>query len=96
MERALRGADDRHKWDLVFPTFKKFTEELVEAFKPADRTAEAMNRLMVLKQGDRTAEELVMEFRLLAAQAGLGMKSSSDHIHMIGLFRKTLHPQLAN
>ena len=82
--------------DLVFPTFKKFAEELVEAFKPADRTAEAMNRLMVLKQGDRTAEELVMEFRLLAAQAGLGMKSSSDHIHMIELFRKTLHPQLAN
>jgi hypothetical protein len=82
--------------DLVFPTFKKFAEELVDAFKPADRTAEAMNRLMVLKQGDRTAEELVMEFRLLAAQAGLGMKSSSDHIHMIGLFRKTLHPQLAN
>ena len=48
--------------DLVFPTFKKFAEELVEAFKPADRTTEAMNRLMVLKQGDRTAEELVMEF----------------------------------
>jgi hypothetical protein len=82
--------------DLVFPTFKKFAEELVEAFKPADRTAEAMNRLMALKQGNRTAEELVTEFRLLAAQAGLGMKSSSDHIHMIGLFRKTLHPQLAN
>ena len=79
--------------DLVFSTFKKCAEELVEAFKPADRTTEAMNRLMVLKQGDRTAEELVMEFRLLAAQAGLGMKSSSDHIHMIGLFRKTLHPQ---
>src|SRR5271168_3267643 len=82
--------------DLAFPTFKKFAEELVEAFKPADRTTEAMNGLMALKQGDRTAEELVMEFRHLAAQAGLGLKSSSDHIHMIGLFRKTLHPQLAN
>ena len=55
-----------------------------------------MNRLMALKQGNRTAEELVMEFRLLAGQARLGLKSHSDHIHMIGLFRKTLHPQLAD
>ena len=82
--------------DLVFPTFHKFAEELVAAFRPADRTAEAINGLMALKQGNRTAEELVMEFRLLAAQAGLESKSSSDHIHIIGLFRKTLHPQLAN
>ena len=47
--------------DLVFSTFKKFAEELVKAFKPADRTAKA-NKLMVLKQESRTAEELIMEF----------------------------------
>ena len=62
MERALCGTDDRYEWGFGLSTFKKFAEELVEAFKPADRTTEAMNRLVVLKQGDRTAEELVTEF----------------------------------
>src|SRR5208282_3671277 len=54
-----------------------------------------MNALNNLKQGNRTAEELVTEFRLLAGQAGLEAKSHSDHLHLIGLFRNALRPSLS-
>jgi len=81
--------------DLVFPTFKEFLDNLKEAFKAADRTGEAMNALNNLKQGNKTAEELSTEFRLLAGQAGLEAKSHSDHIHLIGLFRNALRSSLS-
>jgi hypothetical protein len=81
--------------DLVFPTFKQFLDNLKDAFKPADRTGDAMNKLNNLKQGNRTTEELATEFRLLAGQAGLEAKSHSDNIHLIGLFRNALHPSIS-
>jgi hypothetical protein len=81
--------------DIVFPTYDKFLKELKDAFKQTDRTGDAMNKLMNLKQGNRTAEELVTEFRLLAGQAELGNQSHSDNIHLIGIFRNALRPQLA-
>ena len=81
--------------DLVFPTYKKFLDDLKDAFKPADRTGEAMNALNNLKQGNKTAEELATEFRLLAGQASLEAKSHSDHIHLIGLFRNALRPAIS-
>ena len=81
--------------DLIFPTFTKFLDDLKDAFKAADRTGEAMNALNNLKQGNKTAEELAMEFRLLAGQAGLETKSHSDNIHLIGLFQNALHPSLS-
>lgn len=81
--------------DIVFPKYADFLKELNDAFKAADRTGDAMNKLVNLKQGNRTAEELVTEFRLLAGQANLGSDSHSDNVHLIGLFRSALRPQLA-
>lgn len=81
--------------DIVFPKYTDFLEKLNDAFKPADRTGDAMNKLTNLKQGNRTAEELATDFRLLAGQAGLENTSSSDNIHLIGIFRNALRPQLA-
>ena len=82
--------------DLIFPTFAKFLDDLKDAFKAADQTGEAMNTLNNLKQGNNlTAEELAMEFWLLAGQAGLEAKSHSDNIHLIGLFRNALCPSLS-
>jgi Ty3 transposon capsid-like protein/Zinc knuckle len=81
--------------DLIFPTFNQFLNDLKEAFRAADRTGDAMNALNNLKQGNKTAEELSTEFRLLAGQAGLEAKSHSDHIHLIGLFRNALRPSLS-
>ena len=81
--------------DIIFPTYTKFLDELKEAFKAIDRTGEAMNRLTNLRQGNKTAEEMSMEFRLLAGQAGLEKATHSDNLHLIGLFRNALCPALS-
>lgn len=82
--------------ELRFPAINQFIIELQEAFKMEDLTGTAMNKLTLLKQGKKTAEELVTEFRLLAGQAQLDTTTHSDNIHMIRLFRAALNPQLAN
>ena len=94
-ELYLETLTDQTTGDIVFPTYGEFLKDLKEAFKAADRTGESMNRLTNLKQGNKTAEELATEFRLLAGQAGLEAKSHSDHIHLIGLFRNALRPALS-
>lgn len=81
--------------DIIFPTIQAFWELIDEYFKPADRIQDATNKLMILKQGNRPVEELVTEFRLLAAQAGMTNTTPADNLHLIRLFRNTLHPSLA-
>src|SRR6202044_193546 len=94
-EQYIESISNETTGALTFPPFTTFLTTFKEAFKSADRTRNAMNKLVLLKQGNRSAEELVTEFRLLAGQAGLTATSTSDHLHLIGLFRKTLNPQLA-
>jgi hypothetical protein len=55
-----------------------------------------VNRLGTLKQGKKTAEKLVTEFLQIIGQAGMERKSSSDHLHLIGYFRKALEHRLWN
>jgi hypothetical protein len=81
--------------NIIFPSYSQFLTDLTNAFKPADRKEEAMNKLVNLKQGNRPAEEMITEFRLLAGQAGLSFDTDSDNIHLIGLLRNALRPQLA-
>jgi Zinc knuckle len=57
---------------------------------------DAVNRLETLKQGKKTAEELVTEFWQIVGQAGMERKSKSDHLHLIRYFRKALEPRLQN
>src|SRR5277367_2659534 len=94
-ELYVEQLEDKDNGDILFPTFPNFVKDVKGAFRQADRTQDAMNKLMALKQGTRTAEELLTEFRLLAGQAGLEDKTPSDNIHLIGLFRNALNPQLA-
>jgi hypothetical protein len=95
-ELFIKKMVDTVTGDMRFPTTKNFVDELRAAFKMEDLTETAINKLALLKQGSRTAEELVTEFRFLAGQAQLETKSHSDNIHMIRLFRAALRPQLAN
>src|SRR5271168_2935914 len=94
-ELYVESITDQTTGDIVFPSYAKFLTDLKEAFKAADRTGEAMNKLTNLRQGNKTAEELATEFRLLAGQAGLEKKTHSDNLHLIGLFRNTLRPTLS-
>ena len=77
------------------PGYGVFITLLKEVFKPADKTGKAMNKLHTIRQGNRPAEELVTEFRLLAGQANLRQTSPSDHLHLIRLFCDALNPPLA-
>jgi hypothetical protein len=52
-----------------------------------------VNRLETLRQGKKTAEELNTEF--LIRQAGMDRKTPSDHLHLIGYYRKALEPRLS-
>ena len=95
-ELYLELLTDQMTGNIVFPSYTKFLNDLKEAFKAANRTSEAMNKLMNLRQGNKTAEEIATEFRLLAGQARLEKKTHSDNLHLIGLFQNTLHPTLSS
>jgi hypothetical protein len=54
-----------------------------------------VNRLETLRQGKKTAKELNTEFLQIVGQAGIDRKTLSDHLHLIGYYRKTLEPRLS-
>ena len=62
-------------WDdnegFKYPTFKEFLEIFSFYFRPIDQTQPANNRLISLRQGKRTVEEYLANFRLLTSLAGM-------------------------
>jgi macrodomain Ter protein organizer (MatP/YcbG family) len=81
--------------DIIFPDIQTFWQLLEQYFKPADRVQDATDKLSILKQGNRPAEDLVTEFRLLASQAGMTDTTGPDNLHLIRLFRNALNTNLA-
>jgi hypothetical protein len=51
--------------------------------------------LETLRQGKKTTEELNTEFLQIVGQAGMDRKTPSDHLHLIGYYRKVLEPRLS-
>jgi hypothetical protein len=80
--------------DMIFPSFKDFVQELLSYFQPANTTQEAAHQMALLKQGNKTAEEIITEFRLLTSLAGYSITSTSDHLHLIEKLRNVLNPSL--
>jgi hypothetical protein len=78
-----------------FPTLVTFLADLWKAFWAADRVWDAVNRLETLRQEKKTAKELNTEFLQIVRQAGMDRKTPSDHLHLIGYYRKTLEPRLS-
>jgi hypothetical protein len=74
-----------------FPTFQTFLTELNTAFQPVDAVRDAMHKLRTLKQGTKSAEELVTEFNLFCSQAGI---TQSGDITLINLFQPALNKPL--
>ena len=92
----LENLEDPVTGRLVYPTFGAFLTEVRKAFRSADRVQDAMCKLENLRQGKKTAEQVVTEFKQLIRQAGLTTRSASNNIHLIGLFRKALNHPLAH
>jgi Ty3 transposon capsid-like protein len=78
-----------------FPTLVTFLVDIQKAFQAADRVQDAVNRLEMLRQGKKTAEELNTEFLQIVRQAGIDRKTPSNHLHLIGYYRKVLEPRLS-
>jgi hypothetical protein len=78
-----------------FPSLVTFLADVRKAFQAGDQVQDAVNRLEMLRQGKKTAEELNMEFLQIVGQAGMDRKTPSDHLHLIGYYRKALEPRLS-
>ena len=80
--------------DIVFPTIKGFVTLLANYFKPANQVKSAIHQLNILRQGKKTAEETITEFRLLVSQAGYSADTQTDHLHLIEKLQKVLNTSL--
>ena len=80
--------------DIAFPTMKTFIDQLTKDFKPANKEQSANHRIAVLRQGKKTAEETITEFRFLTNQAGYTVTTPSDHMHLIGKLQSVLNTNL--
>ena len=85
-ELYLESIEDPATGKLVYPTFGAFLTEVCKAFWSADQVQDAVCKLENLKQGKKTAKQIVTEFKQLIGQARLTTRSMSDNIHLIGLF----------
>jgi hypothetical protein len=79
-----------------FPNLVMFLVDVRKAFWAADWVRDAVNRLEMLRQGKKTAKELNTEFLQIVGQAGMDRKTPSDHLHLIGYYRKALEPRLSH
>jgi hypothetical protein len=79
-----------------YPTLVAFLADVQKAFQAADWVWDAVNRLEMLRQGKKTAEELNTEFLQIVRQAGMDRKIPSDYLYLIGYYRKALEPRLSH
>ena len=95
-ELYLKSIEDPATGKLVYLTFGTFLTEVRKAFQSVDQVQDAICKLENLKQGKKTAEQIVTEFKQLIGQAGLTTRPTSNNIHLIGLFQKALSYSLAH
>ena len=78
--------------EYVWPKASDFYIKVKEAFTFKDEKEESVRKLETLKQGNRNTEEMINEFQLLVAKAGL----DEDNQMLIHTYRCALNPHLAN
>ena len=69
--------------EIIFPPFENFVKELLSYFQPTNTHQDAAHQLGLLKQANKTAEEIIMEFQLLVSLAEYSATTTSDHLHLI-------------
>jgi hypothetical protein len=83
-----------HDGDMNFPDIQTFVHLLENYFQPANLGQDAAHQLNLLKQGKKTAEEVLTEFRLLSSQAGYVAETATDHLHLIERIQRVLNASL--
>jgi len=90
----LRSITDEITEDINFPTYALFIALLKKHFKAYNRKRQGVYKLNTIKQGNRPVEELVTEFSLYIAEAGLTSNTNPEQVMLIGKFRLALKPSL--
>src|ERR1700684_3629634 len=80
--------------EITFPTYAEFMRRLQAAFKAVNPIDSAMQKLALLRQGNRAVETLITDFRSLIGDARLSTPTDSDQIHLIKMFMNCLNPSL--
>jgi hypothetical protein len=80
--------------DMNFPDIHTFISLLENYFQPTNIGQDAAHQLNLLKQGKKTAEEVLTEFRLLSSQAGYVAETATDHLHLIERVQRVLNASL--
>ena len=80
--------------EINYPPVKDFVQLLLNYFQPINQERDAEHQLSQLKQGKKTAKEVITQFWLLTAQAGYTAESRSDHMHLIEKLQKVLNTSL--
>jgi len=75
---------------LAFQTPGDLLDNLRQNFAREDDVEESLRKLEAMKQGSKTAEEIVNEHRILMARAKIG-----DSALAVRMFRRALNPSLA-
>jgi hypothetical protein len=52
--------------EITFPSIKHFVSLLLDYFQPINQAADAVHQFMMLKQGKKTAEEVITELKKLS------------------------------
>ena len=71
-------------------TWKRFKDTLKASFTPPDRPGEALTLLVTERQGSRTADEFITDFKINASQSG-----PKEDLLLIKWFSAGLNPRLA-
>ena len=87
----LRFIMERNE-EIIFPPFENFVKELLSYFQPTNTHQDAAHQLGLLKQGNKTAEEILTEFRLLISLTRYLATTTSDHLHLIEKLQSVLNP----
>ena len=83
---ATEKLDDR-----IIPwTWKRFKDTLKISFAPPDRPGEALTLLITKRQGLKTADEFIVEFKINTSQSGL-----KEDLSLIEWFFTGINPRLA-
>jgi Domain of unknown function (DUF4939) len=93
-ENYLISITDPTTAELKFPGINEFTQQVLKDFRPANKGKDAAHQIAILRQGKKTAEETITEFRLLTNQAGYANKTDSDHLHLIEKLQTVLNTNL--
>jgi len=78
-----------------FLTYTLFIALLKKHFKAYNRERQGVYKLNTIKQGNQPVEELVTEFSLYIAEAGLTSDTNAEQVMLIEKFRLALNPSLA-